>query len=99
MAKQAISGPTHNRAYNRALASWATADSPAQPECEDCGADMTGAPVFETEVGWLCTACAEREGFDAECDCRDCADAHHEARCDSIAAGRYEAAAYGRDDD
>ena len=55
MTTTAETGPTNNATYNRLLTSWGDAD----PECEYCGADLTGCDVIETATSWLCVDCAE----------------------------------------
>ncbi len=52
-------GPTLNASYNYCLVSWAADGSPALPECEDCGKDLTGEEVICTGYGWVCTCCAK----------------------------------------
>ncbi len=46
--------PTLNKRYNETLASWAAAGKDSKPECENCGADLTGAKVVETAYDWRC---------------------------------------------
>lgn len=55
--------PTLNAAYNELLAKWAASGHDATPECEICGANLTGKNVYDTADGWAgdCCACAEDE--------------------------------------
>jgi ribosomal protein L37AE/L43A len=52
--------PTLNPNYNRALASWAKSGHDSKPECENCGKDMTGQIVHETNFGWYCDECESK---------------------------------------
>jgi len=49
--------PTLNRTYNEVLRQWAEDGHDATPECEECGQDMTGQRVYETQIDWLCEPC------------------------------------------
>lgn len=51
-------GPTLSRGYNLLLAKWRAMGEPCTPECEECGADLTGKPVFDRGA-WLCRECAD----------------------------------------
>jgi hypothetical protein len=44
--------PTLNAEYNRLLKKWAY---------EECGADLTGEDVYETDYAWVCYDCCEDE--------------------------------------
>jgi hypothetical protein len=51
-------GPTHNVSYNNLLRRWAVSPcQPVEPECENCGGDMTGQQVYETRYNWVCGTC------------------------------------------
>ncbi len=54
-------GPTLNHSYNDLLKRWAAGGHPSNPECEDCGCDLTGEKVFETSTMWVCEACKPEE--------------------------------------
>lgn len=56
-------GPTLNGVYNDLLCRWVAQGMAAvpgtdyaKPECEDCGADLTGQEVHDAR-GWFCTDC------------------------------------------
>jgi hypothetical protein len=57
-------GPTLNESYNAVLRAWAKEGCEAEPHCEDCGCDLTGADVIETPYEWLCLQCADEKGWD-----------------------------------
>lgn len=58
------SGPTLNRAYNDLLIRWGN----AQPECEDCGSNLTGKRVHDTGTMWLGDCCKRGESDDTLSD-------------------------------
>jgi hypothetical protein len=51
------SGPTLNPEYNALLVAWAEQGHPCDPECEECGDDLTGKEVHETGIAWVCSKC------------------------------------------
>lgn len=53
-------GPTLNPEYNATLQDWGRAGRACEPECEDCGRDLTGQHVRERTVGWFCVACDDK---------------------------------------
>jgi hypothetical protein len=54
-------GPTLNPEYNELLARWAASGHMSEPECEDCGCDLTGRHVFDDGCMWVCERCCEAE--------------------------------------
>jgi ribosome-binding protein aMBF1 (putative translation factor) len=52
-------GPTLNNEYNALLIAWAEQGASSKPECEECGCDLTGKPVIETAILWVCEDCAD----------------------------------------
>jgi SET domain-containing protein len=48
-------GPTNNVSYNNLLRRWGG----TEPECEECGDDLTGQDVHETRYNWVCCGCAD----------------------------------------
>jgi len=58
-------GPTLNGVYNELLRRWVAyggmaavaGTDHAQPECEDCGMDLTAQEVRESPLGWFCVDC------------------------------------------
>ena len=54
-----MAGPTRNAEYNAVLASWKEQGAPSDPQCEECGCDLTGKEVVEITIGWYCETCAE----------------------------------------
>jgi len=64
----AHNAPTLNPEYNYLLKAWAEQGFPSEPECEDCGCDLTGSHVYETSTSWLCTSCWHLGGHDLPVD-------------------------------
>lgn len=48
---------TNNEEYNRLLEKWRGADPATNPECEECGCDLTGKDVYGGKYGWYCMGC------------------------------------------
>lgn len=59
-----MSGPTKNPEYNALLIQWAAAGYGSEPECEDCGKDLTGEDVIDDGCMWVCTDCSEADEDD-----------------------------------
>lgn len=63
-------GPTMNVGYNLLLRRWARGGHDSKPECEECGADLTGKEVYDVHSGWVGDCCVgdraedEMERFD-----------------------------------
>lgn len=57
--KAAKPAPTQNPYYNALLRTWAAQGHPCNPECEDCGKDLTGEKVHDTGVSWVCDRCLQ----------------------------------------
>ena len=58
-------GPTLNPEYNALLVRWAASGHVSEPECEDCGCDLTGQQVFDDGCMWVCEKCRDAEDDDA----------------------------------
>jgi hypothetical protein len=52
-------GPTLNERYNKVLAKWRNSDPKCQAECEDCGKDLAGLDVYDTDTEWVCKDCID----------------------------------------
>jgi len=69
---KAEAGPTLNPYYNQLLLDWAIAGDPSNPECEECGCDLTGKKVHDCGIMWCCDNCAsENSDSDPDSDYRD----------------------------
>lgn len=68
-------GPTKNCHYNVLLVKWAESGHPSKPECEECGANLTGRDVWEEDAegtpGWFCSECADQEESEDDPDYND----------------------------
>lgn len=73
-------GPTLNHSYNHLLSKWAVGGFASEPECEDCGCDLTGKEVYETATNWLCAECKEKDDNEY----------HEPLYRENFYAGRYE---------
>ena len=53
--------PTLNPTYNNLLVKWNKErndnDPECEPECENCGMDLTKEPVWDTGILWVCCGC------------------------------------------
>ncbi len=55
--------PTLNPEYNALLLYWVSQGASSNPECEECGCDLTGKDVIETDILWVCCECADEQGL------------------------------------
>jgi hypothetical protein len=53
-----MNGPTLNPDYNEAFAGQTEI---AEPECEDCGCDLTGRDVVDDHGMWVCVPCSKAD--------------------------------------
>lgn len=87
--------PTLNAVYNSLLVKWAAAGHPTDPDCEECGCDLTGKQVVEVEKRtWTCEACAESIESDNACDEEHCDDRECERDYESFDDYSYTARDY-----
>lgn len=53
--------PTLNSDYNDLLVRRAADGLPSEPECEDCGCDLTGKVVVDDYGTWVCESCSKAD--------------------------------------